>query len=108
MRLHREWECLRKLACFPLFCGFERLDGARLIEMEYRVKLLGELRSEIVALPLGFGPVDHTDRPLEPRHAQLLHHHGAFVPDNHELVPPCRLEPRLVPTAQRRATRLSF
>ena len=67
--LHREWVRLRKLARFPLFSGFERFDRARLVEMEYRVELIRQSRVEIMALPLGFGTVDHTDRPLEPRTA---------------------------------------
>src|ERR1700730_1669366 len=83
---HREWERLRKLARFPLFRGFERFDRARLIEMEHRVELFGQSRPKIVALPLGFGAVDHTDRPLEPGDTQLLRHRVALVQDKQESV----------------------
>src|ERR1700704_862039 len=101
--LHREWERLRKLARFPLCRRFERFDCARLIEMEHRVELVDQSRPKIVALPLGFGTVDHTDRPLEPRDVQLLHHHAPFVQHKQESVAPCGMKQRLVATGKRRA-----
>ena len=102
-RLHREWERLRKLAGFPLFRRFERFDGTRLIEMEHRIELAGQPRPEIVALPLGFGTVDHTDRPLEPSDAQLLRQPIAVVDDKQETITSRGMEQGLVATGQRRA-----
>src|SRR6202163_1034613 len=106
--LHREWERLRKLARFPLFSGFQRFDRARLVEMEHRVELIRQSRVEIMALPLGFGTVDHTDRPLEPRHGQLLHHRVAVIQDEQEAVTPRGVEQRLVAARERRPNPFTF
>ena len=42
-----------------------------LVEVDHRVELFGKPRLEVVALPLGLGPVDHADGPLQPQPAQL-------------------------------------
>src|SRR5438270_10365903 len=64
--LHREGEGFRQLARFPFGGVLQRFDRPRLIKMEYSVELICQPRLEIVAHTLGFGTIDHPDRPLEP------------------------------------------
>ena len=68
--LHREREGFRQLARLPFGGVLQRLDRPRLIKMEYRVELICQARLEIVAHTLGFGTIDHPDRPLEPSIAE--------------------------------------
>ena len=44
----------------------QRFERASFIEMNERIKLLGQARLEIVAPALGFRAIDHADRSLEP------------------------------------------
>jgi hypothetical protein len=55
----------RKFSLLPAGCPFERLDRARLVDVDHGVELVRHACREVVALPLGFRPVDHTDRPLQ-------------------------------------------
>ena len=48
----------------PALGALERLDCARLVDVDERVVLLGDARGEPVALALGLRPVDDTDRTL--------------------------------------------
>ena len=63
--LHSERVCLRDFARVPLGGALERFDRARFIEVEHGVKLVPELRPEIVAHALGFWPINDTDSALE-------------------------------------------
>src|SRR2546423_5370829 len=63
---------LRRLARLPGGAAFERLDGARLVEVYDCVELLRELRVEVVAQPLCLRSVDDADGALEPRLPQKL------------------------------------
>ena len=49
----------------------DRFDGARLIEPDVLVELVGQDRVEIVAGELSLRPIDHADGALEPRRHQL-------------------------------------
>src|SRR4051794_27403417 len=62
---HREGEGFRQLARLPFGGVLQRLERPGLIKMEYGVELICQPRLEIVAHTLGFGTVDHSDRPLE-------------------------------------------
>src|SRR5689334_8691333 len=65
-QLHREGEDFRQLARLPFGGVLQRLDRPRLIKVEHGVELICQPRLEIVAHTLGFGTIDHSDRPLQP------------------------------------------
>jgi hypothetical protein len=52
--------------------ALQRLDGARLVEVDHRVELAREIGVKVVALALGVGAVDHADRPLQVRSPELF------------------------------------
>jgi hypothetical protein len=76
--------------------------------MEHGIKLVRQTRPEIVALPLSFGPVDHTDCPLEPRFAQTHRPRVIVTPGEQEPDSLCGMEQRLVAAGQRRANALAL
>ena len=69
-QLHREREGFWQFARLPFGDVLQWLDRLRLIKVEYGVELLCQPRLEIVAHTLGFGTIDHPDRPLEPSIAE--------------------------------------
>src|SRR2546423_15612626 len=75
---------LRRLARLPEGVAFERLDGGRLVEVYNCVELLGELRVEVVAQPLGLRSVDDADGAFEPRLAQKLPRGSSVAPAQKE------------------------
>ena len=60
----------------PGEAAFERFDGSGFIEVKKRVELLGDTCRKVMALPLGFRPVDDSDRPFEKRVMKQL---GGFL-----------------------------
>src|SRR5438552_856771 len=68
--LDRERIGLRHLARVPPRGALEGLDGARLVEVQHGVELLGQPRAEVVARALGVRTIDHADGPLEAGAAQ--------------------------------------
>src|SRR6266540_6636081 len=68
--------------CFRDFAARRRdalewLHGARFVEMQHGIELIGQPRMEVVAHPFGLRPVDDANRPLESRFAQSLHGNAA-------------------------------
>jgi hypothetical protein len=64
--VHRDRIRLRRVATLPAGRALQRLDGARLVDVDHRVELVGQSRPEVVADALGLRPVDHADCPLQP------------------------------------------
>ena len=60
------------IAFLPARGPLQRLDRPGLIDVDNRVELVRQAGPEVVAAPLGFGPVDHADRPLQPPRAQRV------------------------------------
>src|SRR3982074_1757191 len=106
--LHREGECFRRLADFPVRRGFERFDRLRLLEMEHHIELIRQTRLEVVALPLGFRAVDHADCALEARDAQLFRHRVVIVPAEQEAGAQGGMEERLIAAGQGRTDPLAL
>src|SRR6185437_8976767 len=52
--------------------GRQRFDRARPVEPDISVELPWQLDACIVALQFRFGPVDHTDKALQPLHGQTF------------------------------------
>src|SRR5256714_3089134 len=89
---------LRRLARLPEGVAFERLDGSRLVEVYNCVELLGELRVEVVAQPLGLRSVDDADGALQARLAQKLARRAPFTKVQHEARRARVVKERLVAT----------
>src|SRR6266513_1225347 len=67
--LKTRWKC-----CLDFAGGhgnaLERLDRARLVDVQHGVELIGEPRVEVVASALGFRKVNDSDRALQARFAE--------------------------------------
>src|SRR5436190_18309875 len=66
------------------------------------------MRTEIVALPLSFGPVDHADCPLDSRFAQIHRQRVIVTPGEQEPDTLCGMEQCLVAAGERRANALTL
>src|SRR2546427_8888309 len=69
LQLERPRICFRGVG-FVARPGFERFERVGVVDMQDRVELLRQTRAKIVADALGVRPVDHANRPLEPRPRQ--------------------------------------
>src|SRR5882672_10511161 len=63
-------ESLGCLARFPFGGALERFNSAGFVEMDHRVELFGQTRTEVVAHALRLRTVDHSDRAFQPRVTQ--------------------------------------
>lgn len=72
-RSDAEGKRLGSFARVPLGGALERLDRARLVDVDHRVELVLQPDVEVMALALRFGTVDDADRSLEPRRCKRLY-----------------------------------
>src|SRR5438552_15133642 len=98
--------------CFRDFAAWRRdalewLHGARFVEMQHGIELIGQPCMEVVAHPFGLRPVDNADRPLESRSAQALHG-SATAQTKHETADAQLVKQRFIALRERRAHALAF
>src|SRR6266508_1012204 len=78
-------ERLRQVTPLPAGGALQRLDRPRLVDVYDSVELVRQTGVKVVTPALGFWPVDHTDRPLQPRLAQPIQHDAAIAQQEHEI-----------------------
>src|SRR5438445_12652594 len=62
-------KCLRQFTFIPNTRALQRLDCARLVNVNDGVELLRQTRMKIMTQPLALRPIDHTNRALQARSA---------------------------------------
>src|SRR2546427_344703 len=78
-------ERLRRFARTPPRSNLQRFHRSSLIEVYHRLELVGEPRVEVVADPLRFREIDHSNRALKLRCAQYLREKPVVPKEGHEL-----------------------
>src|SRR5438067_7103296 len=96
-------EGLGRLAGFPLGRALERLNGARLVEVDHGVELIPQPGLEVVADAFGLRSIDDAYRPLQARLPKARRQLAAIAQCERDARAPDRVEEGLVAPGQRRA-----